>query len=1058
MGNRTLGLDLGANSIGWALVDTDENKILAAGVRVFPEGVDNFDTKKEKSKSEARRIARGMRRQIARRSRRKRKLREALVKAKLLPADPAEQQRLEGLDPYHLRRRALDEPLAPYELGRVLIHLNQRRGFLSNRKTDRERKAETKGMLAEISALEGKIKAANCRTLGEYLCQKAETLDHRNRAEDDHVRHRHTLRAMYECEFNAIWDAQQRKNSLLTDELRGRIHRMIFFQRKMYWPASVVGRCELEPTQKRCPRADRLAQWFRLLQEVNNLRYVDPATGDDCRLDEQQRTLLIDKLAQKKELSFNDIRKTLNFSENVTFNLERGKRTKLLGMVTDATLAAKGLFGPAWYKRPETQRDEIVRTLIHADDDEIRRRAISDWGVSPDVAEALVDVDLPSEYLGLSRMALEKLLPHMRHGLLYMTDDDTPSALSEAGYLRRDQIMRPQLDCLPKPPEVTNSVVRQALHEVRKVVNAIIREYGKPDRIHIELARNAKATSEERKRIGEAMREREAVRDDAANKIREHGVKVTRDAIDRYLLWKEQRETCPYSGKPISIAQLLSGTGEIDIDHILPYSRCLDDSMANKVVCFRTANHDKGQETPHEWLAARQPAEFEQLKQHVASLPYNKRKRFTQKTLELDDFIQRQLNDTRYISRAVLEYVRCLVADPHHALCVKGEQTATLRRHWGLNSVLRHDDLDIKNRDDHRHHAVDAIAIALTDQKRLQQLAEMNRRGGEDVTGEIMLDPWDKFRDQVIEVTNRIVVSFRTQRRIAGALHKDFMYGATVKPRSATIDRPWAKTWTEDATTYVRRKKIEELDSTKHIAKVRDSAIRKTLEEYLRVRGIDPSLPQKFSPTVWKDGPTMASGIPIKKVRLLEKGESYHSIRTHTYVELGSNHHMEIVELLNENGDPILNRDGTPQCEGILVSMVEAAERIRDAQRALRTRRQELSHLTLSASKLERSIQVTKRETAERFPVIQRNHGPTRRFIMSLSINDVILLELDNGSTMPHRVQKMSEGSIILRPHTYAGKVSDYDKPPLIQRRTPNTLRGRKVTVDPLGRIRWAND
>src|SRR5690606_33297430 len=138
--NAVLGLDLGPTSIGWALVDKVAGKLIASGVRIFPEGVDRDQQGGELSKNETRRIARGMRRQIARRARRKARLRDALVLAGLLPADRDEQQELAALDPYELRRQALDRPLTLYEIGRVLMHLNQRRGFLTNRKVDKGKK------------------------------------------------------------------------------------------------------------------------------------------------------------------------------------------------------------------------------------------------------------------------------------------------------------------------------------------------------------------------------------------------------------------------------------------------------------------------------------------------------------------------------------------------------------------------------------------------------------------------------------------------------------------------------------------------------------------------------------------------------------------------------------------------------------------------------------------------------------------------------------------------------------------------------------------------------
>ncbi|MCH7687879.1 MAG: type II CRISPR RNA-guided endonuclease Cas9, partial [Planctomycetes bacterium] len=129
MSTITLGLDLGPNSIGWSLVEftgDDEGRIVDIGARIFPEGIGNFDTGKEHSRNEDRRIARGMRRQIARRSRRKWALREALIAVGLFPTNAAAQETLLQQNPYELRARSLDEKLSPHQIGRVLLHLNQR--------------------------------------------------------------------------------------------------------------------------------------------------------------------------------------------------------------------------------------------------------------------------------------------------------------------------------------------------------------------------------------------------------------------------------------------------------------------------------------------------------------------------------------------------------------------------------------------------------------------------------------------------------------------------------------------------------------------------------------------------------------------------------------------------------------------------------------------------------------------------------------------------------------------------------------------------------------------
>ncbi len=999
------------------MIDEVAQSIIASGVRIFPEGVDNFDTKKEKSKSEDRRVVRGMRRQIARRARRKYRLREALIEIGLLPTNAAEQLKLDQLDPYDLRCRALDEPLTVHQLGRVFVHLNQRRGFLSNRKSDQARKDETKGMLAEINELAQQMQLAESRTLGEHLAKAL----HSNPLHA--IRGKHTRRDMLIDEFEQIWNSQRRFHpDLLTDALKHGTHGsiasvrdpiagkdeqtlvqafglfgLIFFQRPMYWPKSVVGQCELEPKRKRCPRADRLAQRFRLLQEVNNLRYIDPTTRDEKTLSSTERTLLLDKLAKVEKMEFDRIRKELGFLESITFNLESGKRTKLQGMVTDTRLAHKDLFGPNWHKRPDAEKTQIVRTLIKGDEAEICRLATTEWGLDSKAAQRLLDVELPPGYLHLSITALEKLVPPMERGLLYMTNDDTPSALSEAGYLRPDQRRHVALDTLPEPPDVTNPVVRQALYELRKVVNSIVRRYGKPSRIHLELARNAAASSDERASMSQRMREREAERDQAAEAIRQHGVKVNRDAIDRYLLWEEQNRTCIYSGEPISIAKLFGG--EVQVDHILPYSRCLDDSFMNKVVCLVKYNADKQNQTPYEWLAGSDSARYEQVLQRAYKLDYRKRRRFMQKELELDTFIERQLNDTRYINRCALEFLRTLYTEPHHVLCPKGSHTESFRWLWGLNSVLREDSQNKKNRTDHRHHAVDAVVIALTDAKRLQALSQAKANTLATAGEKHLAEPWKTFRDDVERAIQAINVSHRVRRKVAGALHEDTLYGPTAEPGVFVVRKPL---------TTLTPSMIED---------IRDSAIRRLVIGRLEQFGVKHGRgsKDKIPADAWKVPLTMPSGVVIKKVRLLKRDQTIQPIRSQSaYVKPGSLHHLCLYEW-EQNGK--LVRDA------VFVSMLEAINRVKRKE-----------------------------------PIIMRIH-PTQsnaKFVMSLSAGESVLIE-HNGHEHLSTFETAASTSqqMWFRLHTAGGKSSD--KSGVISKK-PGSFVGRKVTVQPLGEIRWAND
>lgn len=1065
MPRYTLGLDLGPNSIGWALLDEENRKIVDLGTRVFPEGVDNFDTSKEVSRNEGRRTARSMRRGTKRRQRRRRRLREGLVEAGLFPNDPEHQKTLLARDPYELRARALEERLDLQELGRVFYHLAQRRGFRSNAKKDRGDN-EVQGMLAEINELEAEMRSTGSPTLGRLLHEKAGQFNHTSRRDGDQIRNRHTRREMYEEEFEAICEAQRQLGhaALLTDELKygqfGKqryplrprrrparlsllqafgLHGLMFFQRRMYWPRSVVGACELEPKQPRCARADRRAQRFRLLQEVNNLRYVDPDALGEHRLDQQQRTLLLDKLARQEKMTFDQIRHALGFVESTKFNLEKGKRPYLLGMVVDFRMA-KAL-GRSWHDRDEDEKDAIVAMLLdnEREEDAATQCLEERFGMTVEETHAALDVDFPAGYLELSLKAINKVLPHLERGLVYQSvSDPEQSALHAAGYLRRDELRRRLFDKLPDPRrvrdcpigDIPNPVVKRTLVELRKVVNAIVREYGKPVAIHVEMGRDVKTRPKDRRsdayrkyqeRIDE-MRHREERRETAAQKLREHGITVTRENITRYLLWEDQEFQCMYSSppRPISFTQLFGG--EVHVDHILPYSRCLDDSQNNKAVCFRDANAQKGDRTPYEWLAQARSQQYEEICQRAAKLmrdgriPYAKYRRFLQKELELDDFIERQLNDTRYIAKVTAEYLRCLFDAPHHVLGLKGQLTAELRHHWGVENVLA--DLpdspawqgqgDLrpgeKNRADHRHHAIDAVIIALTDRRRLQQLSGIRIGGGVGVTGGVDLEPWPHFRRDLTDAASKINVSHRAERKVSGRLHEDTLYGATERPGF-----------------WVARKPIEALSSNE-IENIRDPGIQRIIMARLREHGVEfgRGTKKKLDPKVLANL-AMPSGVPIKKVRVVKPELTIRPIRAGTanvaYVKPGATHHLCIFEF---------QEGGKTKYEPVFVTLLEAVARLKAGE-----------------------------------AVVQRTHPdrPDANFLMSLSLGEMVLVDWDGQEKLlVFRTGASTTWQLIFTEHTDARKSDTCRK----YSATPNTLiskrKAHKVTVDRLGRVRWAND
>jgi len=990
MGSYTLGMDIGSRSIGWALVDTGEkSRIVDIGVRVFPEGVERDTKGMEKSKNAARREARGSRRVRYRRKKRRKDLVKELRGAGLLRAGEEELARVLESDPYMVRRRGVDERLEPYEIGRALYHINQRRGFKSNRKSE---KREDGQIAKEAGELQRRIDDAHCRTLGEYLAM----LD----PEEERYRQRYTFRSMYEKEFDVLWESQRRHwPNMLTDELRQKVrNEIIFFQRPLKPTDELIGDCELEAGEKRCARGNWYARRFRLLQDVNNLKLCHP-DGTVQSLSKEQRKFILDDLSEKKEVRFSAIRKKLGLLESEQFNAEyqvneKGKKNeKLRGDEFNAGM--RKVFGAkAWAEMAEEEKIRLNDWMVELDDDELVENLASEYSLNEEQIEKALKVSLAPRYMSFSRKAIEKLLPLMEKG------KRTDEALEASYPDRRREGMVEEVEKLGVPADLRNPIVNRALVEVRKVVNALIREYGKPGRIKIEMARDVRGNSRERRQDHFKMLENKKRNEEVRKRLIEDDIvlKPSREDIIKYKLWEECGHICPYTGKHISLTALFGPNPTFQIEHILPYSRSLDDSFLNKTLCEVHENvHVKKDQSPYE-AYGHDAEKMDELKQRVnkTAMPHWKKRKFWQKEIATDEIISRELNDTRYVCRETVRYLKGVC---ENVSGTRGKVTSELAYQWGF----------VKDRDDHRQHAVDAAVVAVTRNKHLRELG----RTKYSKEGPRFAPPWPHFREELAEKVKHINVSHRANRKVSGALHEETNYGPTGRKDEKGQD------------IFVYRKRLEDL-TIAMVGKIVDGVVREIVKGRLRDKGVDLSGRGKITKEVWQEPLYMRNTksekkVQIKKVRIEDVFNNMipledDSGRVYRAVAPGSNHHIEIFEYKDDKGRVKRGFD--------VVSMYEAVRR---------SQRGDL--------------------------VVSRRHGEQGRFLFSLGKNEMVMLELEGGDAEPHRVQKIiQDGRIILRPHTYAGKIRDSDQPPLIQRKNATTLQGHKVVVDVLGRIYAAND
>lgn len=829
-----LGLDLGIASIGWALTSLDESglKLVAWGSRIFEPGMeDDIESGKGKSRCANRREKRSLRRQYRRRRERKTELVRLLAEngmmpekpdaafftridgallAKVLQAVPKDSQenahersRLAHLIPYLYRKLALERDLTKEELGRALYHLAQRRGYLSNRRRELKSKEEIGAVKDGIRTLRRDMAEAHAPTLGAYFA----ALD----PERDHVRRRYTERSMYEDEFSKICERQRR---LVSKELEEKLRRAIFFQRPLRSSKGLIGACRRYPELKRCSYLHDEAQQFRLFCMANNLR-VKNRSGEIRPLapDEWNRTTEVlqgfhPDFKTSGTITLAKLGKTVGLAKGEKFTLSDDEK-EIHGNQLNVILFRA--FGPAAQEMSPEKRRKFLNDLNCMEkEDALKRRLTGFWGLSEEKAAEAMNAPLPDSYCAYSLKALRELLPSLKARV----------PLARIEKLENPRRSREGLDLLPlvdSPQsgiDLRNPVVRRVLTELRRVVNAIVRRHGRPDEIHVELARGLKANNKERAGIVEKARAREKERARIAAMIaKEAGIaNPSRRDIEKVLLAEECEFTCPYSGQRFNMKDLF-GSNDVQIEHIIPYSRSFDDSFANKTLSFAEWNAKKGNRSPYEAFGETPEYELmtERVKRFKGDFAKRKLELFQMKKVDEQEFLSRNLNDTRYASKLAMRYLGLLYdcdgdappdasssgdrrPVPQRLFATSGGCTAFVRWAWDGNSVLG---TAKKCRSDHRHHAIDALTIALTTQGIVQKVAKTFQERGKGVQGSYdrlfcelygTENALGDIRDQAKKMLDECAVTHHVVNRLRGPLHNETIYDKRANRTNAQAD------------------------------------------------------------------------------------------------------------------------------------------------------------------------------------------------------------------------------------------------------------------------------
>ncbi|MBQ9486046.1 MAG: type II CRISPR RNA-guided endonuclease Cas9 [Clostridia bacterium] len=750
--NYRLGLDIGISSVGFSVLQTDENgepeKIKDLGVRIFDTAE---QPKTGASLAEPRRLARGTRRVIRRRAHRRDRVMQMLKET--FGADIAERIAENRDDIFYLRYAGIEKVLTPAQFGRVLLYFVKHRGFLSNRKAESKEKEGGK-LLSATKANSEYLNGKGYLTVGEML-YKDEKYSHtengvkvytvRNKENEyDNTFKREDLKK----ELEKILSVQQ-AGGLIDGEFAEK-YLDIFYKNRNYdeGPAKpsqyrggyAIGKCPFEPEENRAPKASYTFEYCAALAKLNNLKIVKGV--DKRELSKDERETVLRAIKAKSEIKYDYLRKALALSDEETFSLlnystkkdagntkrEETEKARFVSMKNSYEIR-KALTEE--HKQDVSLLDKIALILSTVKSDD---RRIAEFTKINGLTETEIDELLnlnAAKFGGTSIKFLNNIKPYLEKGEIYSTacqsagyDHAKHNAGAERSRLLNTEEVRKAVD------EIAVPVVKRAVSQTIKVINAVINAYGSPIAVNVELARELSKTFKERNKIKKENEERAADNERLKGLLeKEHHIHLpSGQDILKYRLYQEQGGKCAYSGKEFDINRLFE-PNYAQIDHIIPYSKSFDDSFSNKVLVFTAENQNKKDRLPYEYFGGDEKR-WNDFQAFVLSTYKNNRakaerllkKKFTEEDAKA--WKERNLNDTKYITKFVYNLINdYLLFDPagkfkKKTVAVNGRITAYMRKMWGLNKVREEGD---------KHHAMDAAVVACVSDGTIRKITEYNK-------------------------------------------------------------------------------------------------------------------------------------------------------------------------------------------------------------------------------------------------------------------------------------------------------------------------------------------
>lgn len=481
----------------------------------------------------------------------------------------------------------------------------------------------------------------------------------------------------------------------------------------------------------------------------------------------------------------------------------------------------------------------------------LKKNLVEKFGFKPEYSKWLANISLQQDYGNLSSKAIRKIIPFLQDGHNYS------EACQLAGYNHSNSLTKEEnenrplaekLALLPKN-SLRNPVVEKILNQMVNVVNEIIKTYGKPDEVRIELARELKKSAKERKEMTSKIEEATKRNEDLKKLItKEFGIpNPTKNDIIRFRLWKELEPLAHkdiFTGKEIKPNDLFSKN--IDIEHIIPKALLFDDSFSNKTLAFKNTNIKKANRTGYDFINGDTASDLEGYLHRIETL-YNagkgslseaKYKKLLMSQYQIPDgFIERDLRNSQYISKMARTM---LLKAVKNVVVTTGSITDKLREDWGLTNIMkelnlpkyralgltkREERLDVgkgeikvveiiedwTKRNDHRHHAMDALTVAFTTHSHIQYLNYLDARRDEnhekhsDIIGiekkityektkkngkkkRKFIEPMPNFRSEAKQYIESILISIKAKNKVV-TINKNYTKGGNSKPQRVLTPR-----------------------------------------------------------------------------------------------------------------------------------------------------------------------------------------------------------------------------------------------------------------------------